>query len=329
MTFKYSNVYLNNASTVCGPYEYNGPLGSCFDKNYEDFHMGEKTWEQAEIKLLEDSINILLNKQKTTPDKVDLLIAGDLLNQITASTYTASLYSIPFLGVYSACASFVEGLIVGSNMIDAKQIKNCICGTSSHNLSAEKQFRYPSEYGAPKPKRSTFTSTGGVAVYLSNKKSKIKIDSATIGRVLDFDNTDPFHMGAVMANAAADTISRHLEDTNRNVNYYDLIITGDLGLYGKAILIEYMRKQYDIKLHKYNDCGIMLYDLKKQKVFAGGSGPVCSALVTFGSILKKLNNKELKKVLLVATGALFSPTFLFQKKTIPSIANAISLEVVE
>jgi stage V sporulation protein AD len=329
MTFKYNNVYLNNTATVCGPYEHNGPLGDCFDKYYEDFHIGEKTWEMAEVKLLRDSIDILLNKQKLTPDEIDMFIAGDLLNQITSSTYAASLYSIPFMGVYSACASFVEALIIGSNMIDSKQIKNCLCGTSSHNLSAEKQFRYPSEYGAPKPKRSTFTSTGGVAVYLSNKEAKIKIDSATIGRILDFDNKDAFHMGAVMANAAADTIDRHLKNTKRDVDYYDLILTGDLGLYGKAILIEYMNKQYNIKLHKYNDCGIMLYDLKEQKVYAGGSGPVCSSLVTFGSIIEKMKKKELKKVLLVATGALFSTTFLNQKQTIPSIANAISLEVVE
>ena len=198
-------------------------------------------------------------------------------------------------------------------------------------MVSERQFRNPTEYGAPKPSSATFTATGAASAFLSNNKSEIKIESSTIGRVCDMQQTDPNNMGACMAVAAADTIYNHLKDLNRNVDYYDVILTGDLGYYGKEILIEYMEKEYKIDLSKnYNDCGVILYDRENQKeVQAGGSGPVCSALVMYGDIVPKLRNKDLKKVLYVATGALFNSTLVFQKNNILSIAHAISLEVVE
>ena len=198
-------------------------------------------------------------------------------------------------------------------------------------MVSERQFRNPTEYGAPKPLSATFTATGGASAYLSNKKSDIKVESSTIGKVIDMEQTDPNNMGAVMAGAAIDTIYNHLKDLKRDPGYYDLIITGDLGKYGKEIVIDYMQKEYNLDLSKnYNDCGVMLYDLLTQKeVGAGGSGPVCSALVMYGDIIPKLRNKELKRVLYVATGALFSPTSVFQKQNILSIAHAISLEVQE
>jgi stage V sporulation protein AD len=263
--------------------------------------------------------------------KIDLFIAGDLENQITASCYSAIHLNVPFLGVYSACASNVEGLIIASNLINAKQIKNSIVSVSSHNMVSERQFRNPTEYGAPKPLSATFTATGGASAFLSNNKGEIKVESGTIGKVCDMDQTDPNNMGACMAVAAANTIYQHLKDLKREVNYYDLIVTGDLGIYGKEILIEYMQKEYQIDLSRnYQDCGVMLYDRSSQKeVAAGGSGPVCSALVVYGDIVPKLRNKKLKKVLYVATGALFSPISVFQKENILSIAHAISLEVVE
>ena len=330
MTFKYNNVYLNNTYTIVGPYEYKGPLGKYFDDHYENLYCEASTWEQAEVKLLEESMKKVLRKNKMTKDSIDLVISGDLLNQVSSSCYAANEIGKPFLGVYSACASNVEGLIIASNMIQNKQITTCLCGTSSHNMSSEKQFRNPTEYGAPKPKTATFTATGGASAIVSNKKSDIKIESATIGKIIDYDQKDALNMGAVMASAAADTIKTHLEDLNRKEDYYDLIVTGDLGLYGKEILKEYLQKEHKINISKnYNDCGIMLYDLKKQKeVLAGGSGPVCSALVTYGFILDQMRQKNLKKVLVVATGALFSPTFLYQKQNILSIAHAISLEAI-
>lgn len=329
MTYKYNNVYLDEVSTVVGPYEAKGPLGNKFDKSYKDLYNGEKTWEQAEAHLLEESIDILLNKSNTEISKIDLIISGDLLNQVTSSSYGVLKYNRPFLGIYSACASSVEGIIIGSSMIDSKKIDNCVVSTSSHNMSSEKQFRNPTEYGAPKPKTATFTSTGGASVLLTNKKTKIKVESSTIGTVVDMEQNDPLNMGAVMAGAAALTIYKHLTDLNRDPSYYDLILTGDLGIYGKEILIDYMKSEYDIDISKnYNDTGTMLYDFKNQKeVNAGGSGPVCCPLVCYSSIIPMLKSKKINRVLIVATGALFSPTNVFQHKNINSISHAVVLEV--
>lgn len=329
MTYKYNNVYLDEVSTVVGPYEAKGPLGNKFDKSYKDLYNGEKTWEQAEAHLLEESIDILLNKSNTEISKIDLIISGDLLNQVTSSSYGVLKYNRPFLGIYSACASSVEGIIIGSSMIDSKKIKNCVVSTSSHNMSSEKQFRNPTEYGAPKPKTATFTSTGGASVLLTNKKTKIKVESSTIGTVVDMEQNDPLNMGAVMAGAAALTIYKHLTDLNRDPSYYDLILTGDLGMYGKEILIDYMKSEYDIDISKnYNDTGTMLYDFKNQKeINAGGSGPVCCPLVCYSSIIPMLKSKKINRVLIVATGALFSPTNVFQHKNINSISHAVVLEV--
>ena len=331
MTYKYNNVYLDEVSTVVGPYEARGLLGDKFDKSYKDLYNGEKTWEQAEAHLLEESIDILLNKSNKKSSEIDLIISGDLLNQITSSSYAVLKYNRPFLGVYSACASSVEGIIIGSSMIDSKKIKNCVVSTSSHNMSSEKQFRNPTEYGAPKPKTATFTSTGGASVLLTNKKTKIKVESSTIGTVVDMEQNDPLNMGAVMAGAAALTIYKHLTDLNRDPSYYDLILTGDLGMYGKEILIDYMKSEYNIDISKnYNDTGTMLYDFKKQKeVNAGGSGPVCCPLVCYSSIIPMLKSKKINRVLIVATGALFSPTNGFQHKNINSISHAFVLEALK
>ena len=331
MTYKYNNVYLDEVSTVVGPYEAKGPLGNKFDKSYKDLYNGEKTWEQAEAHLLEESIDILLNKSNKKSSEIDLIISGDLLNQITSSSYAVLKYNRPFLGVYSACASSVEGIIIGSSMIDSKKIKNCVVSTSSHNMSSEKQFRNPTEYGAPKPKTATFTSTGGASVLLTNKKTKIKVESSTIGTVVDMEQNDPLNMGAVMAGAAALTIYKHLTDLNRDPSYYDLILTGDLGMYGKEILIDYMKSEYNIDISKnYNDTGTMLYDFKNQKeVNAGGSGPVCCPLVCYSSIIPMLKSKKINRVLIVATGALFSPTNVFQHKNINSISHAFVLEALK
>ncbi len=329
MTIKFDNVYINDTGTVTGPYEKNGPLQSYFDKSYNDFYFGLKTWEQAESKLIEDSIDILLNKIGRTRFDVDLHISGDLMNQLTSSNYAASKLGIPYLGVYNACATSTEGLIIGSSLVDKKIIKNCICSVSSHNNSAEKQFRYPIEYGGPKRKTTTFTTTGGASAYLSNDKKGIRIESGTIGSVIDMGIKDVYNMGAVMAPAAAQTIYEHLRDTKREIDYYDLVLTGDLGIYGKKILKEYMETEYNIKLKNYDDTACMIFDLDNQPVYAGASGPACAPLVTYGYIFNKMKKKEVTRVLLVATGALMSPTMVNEKMTIPSIAHAISLEVIE
>ncbi len=330
MTYTYDDVYINNYATVGGPYEKDGPIGPSIDKVYTNLYADEKTWEQAEVKMLSDSIDLVLRKSKKNASDINLLISGDLLNQVTASSYAALSFNIPFFGIYGACSSSVEGMILMSSLIDGKKIKNGIVSVSSHNMSSEKQFRNPTEYGAPKPSTATFTSTGGASVYLSNQKGKIKVESSTIGKVVDMNQTDPFNMGAVMAAAAGDTIYRHLQDMKRTVDDYDLILTGDLGVYGREILIDYMHQEYGIDLGKnYDDSGTMLYDLKKQEeVLAGASGPLCIAMVSFANVFPKLEKGKLKRVLLVATGALFSPTFVYQHKPIYSISHAISLEAI-
>ena len=261
---------------------------------------------------------------------IDLIVGGDLSNQIAITSLASQNKSKSFLGIYGACSTSIEAIIIASSFIDSKKIKNAIVTVSSHNLTSEKQFRNPVEYGAPRPDTATFTSTGASSILLTNEKTEIKIESATIGKIIDFNQNDVNNMGKVMAPAAADTIKKHLDETKRKPDYYDLILTGDLGIYGREILIEYMLKEYNIDLsNNYNDCGTMLYDLNNQKeVKAGGSGPVCSALVNFSYIYQMLRKKKMKRVLLVATGALFSPTTLNQKENILSIAHAISLEAL-
>ena len=329
MTFKYNNVYINDTSTITGPYESKGPLSKYFDKSYDDLYFGTKTWELAEVKLIEESIDILLNKLEITKFDIDVLISGDLLNQIVATNYAASSLGIPLIGIYGACSTSVLGLIIASNMVEAKQVKNAVASTSSHNNAAEKQFRYPVEYGGPKRKTTTFTSTGGASAYLSRDKKGIKVESATLGTVVDLGITDVYHMGAVMAPAAAKTIYDHLRETKREVGYYDLILTGDLGIYGKDILKDYMQTEYSIELKNYDDCGSMIYDVEHQSVYAGASGPACAPLVTYGYIFDQMKKKDIRRVLLVATGALMNTTMVNNKNTIPAIAHAISLEVVE
>lgn len=331
MTIKFDNIYIKDASTVVGPYEKDGPLSKYFDKSYsKDLYFNQKTWEQAEIKILSDSIDILLNKVNKQKNDIDLFIAGDLLNQIAASNYASSYFGVPYLGIYSACATSCEGIIIGASLLSNNQINNCVCSVSSHNMAAEKQFRNPTEYGAPKPKTATFTCTGAGSVYLSKTVSDIKVESGTIGKTIDLDVKDPFNMGAVMAPAAAYTIYKHLSDLKRKPGYYDLILTGDLGVYGKKIVIDYLMTEYGIDISKnYDDCGTMLYDLENQPVLAGASGASVSALVTYSYIFNKMKKKELHRVLLVSTGALMSQTMIFQNMTIPAIAHAISLVVEE
>lgn len=328
MTFKYNNVYINETSTITGPYENKGPISKFFDKSYDDFYFGMKTWEQAESKILEESVDLVLAKVSKTRFDIDVLISGDLLNQIVATNYAARNLAIPLIGIYGACSTSCLGLILASNMLDSNQIKNAIVSVSSHNNAAEKQYRQPVEYGGPKRKTATFTVTGGASCYLSNTKSDIKVESGTIGKVIDLGVSDALNMGAVMAPAAADTIFSHLSDTGRDINYYDLIITGDLGRYGKDILRDYMKTEYNMELNNYDDSACMIYDLENQPVYAGGSGPACLPLVVYSYILSKMKEGKYKRVLLVATGALLSPTMANEKLGIPAIAHAISLEVV-
>ena len=328
MTFKYNNVYINEVSTITGPKEGEGPLSKFFDKSYSEYYMGSDTWEQAEIKMNTENIDLLLNKSNKTKKDVDIFISGDLLNQIVASSYAASTLNIPYMGIYSACATSTEGIIIASNMIEGGLINNSVVNVSSHNNASEKQFRYPVEYGGPKPVTQTFTVTGSASALISNKKSNIKVESATLGKCIDSGVKNVFDMGSVMAIAAADTIDKHLKDTKREIGYYDLILTGDLGMYGKNLLKDVLKDEYGYDTKNVDDSACMIYDINKQSVYAGGSGPACIALVTYSYILNLMRQGKLNRVLMVATGALMNPTMVNQKLSIPSIAHAVSLEVI-
>ena len=328
MTFKYNNVYINEVSTITGPKEGEGPLSKFFDKSYSEYYMGSDTWEQAEVKMNTENIDLLLNKSNKSKKDVDIFISGDLLNQIVASSYAASTLNIPYMGIYSACATSTEGIIIASNMIEGGLINNSVVNVSSHNNASEKQFRYPVEYGGPKPVTQTFTVTGSASALISNKKSNIKVESATLGKCIDSGVKNVFDMGSVMAIAAADTIDKHLKDTKREIGYYDLILTGDLGMYGKNLLKDVLKDEYGYDTKNVDDSACMIYDINKQSVYAGGSGPACIALVTYSYILNLIRQGKLNRVLMVATGALMNPTMVNQKLSIPSIAHAVSLEVI-
>ena len=320
-----NNVYVLSSSTIAGPMEKDGPLGKYFSKTYNTQHAGESCYEDAEKKMVRDACSMLMNK-RSIYNKVDMMFGGDLSNQISISNFIASLYKIPFIGVYGACSTSVLTMIIASSYIETGLINGALCFTSSHNCTAERQFRYPTEYGVQRKETNTWTSTGAGAIVLSNKKSDIKVTRFTIGKVIDWGYKDVNDMGSVMAPAAYDTLKIHLEDFNLAPSYYDLILTGDLSSVGKEVLIS-LFKNDNIDLNNHNDCGLMLYDINKQKVNSGGSGAACSALVTFSYIIEMLKERKLKKVLVIATGALHSSTSTQQKNSIPAIAHAIALEV--
>lgn len=323
LSLKFKNVYINDYFSVVGPLEKESRLKK-IDIGMDDYYFGEKTFEKAEVKMQRVAIKEILDRNYLCNKDVNLLVGGDLTNQIAITNVVAKEYSIPFLGIYSACATFAESLIVGSTYLERSNIKKVITVVSSHNLTAERQFRYPVEYGAPKPHTATFTSTGAVASYLSNVPSNIKVETATIGKVIDLGIDDANHMGAVMAPAAANTLMEHLRDTNREWNYYDLILTGDLGCIGGKIFCDYLKTNYGIDIKNHMDAGCELY-LNSQDTYAGASGPSCIPLVLYNKILTQ---KKYKKILIIATGALHSPTLVNQRNTIPAIAHAVSLEVI-
>jgi stage V sporulation protein AD len=250
-----------------------------------------------------------------------------LLNQLIISNYFASNVNIPYLGIYNACASMCEQFFIASSLIDTGKIDNAVCLTSSDNVTSERQYRNPVEYGAPKKEYQTFTVTGSTSCFLSKNKSKIKVESSTIGKVIDKGIKDVNDMGSVMMPSAADTLYNHLVDTKRESDYYDLILTGDLGHIGKEILVDMMKTHgYNVKSN-YNDCGVLIFDKATQDTHSGGSGCACCGTVFSGYVFKQLQEKKVKRVLLIATGALMNSTSSQQGESIPGIAHAISIEL--
>lgn len=327
-SFKLDNVYIASTGTTCGPLEYAGPLGTCFDKFFDDYHCGEKSFELAERKMLRDALDICLKREQMKYKDVDLYVGGDLMNQITNVHYLARELPKPFVGIYGACSSFCLSMAISSLMIEGGFVERAVSLVSSHNATAERQYRYPVEYGVQKKPTTTFTATGAVATLLTNQPTDVKVESITFGKVVDYNQEDPNDMGRAMAPAAYDTIMAHFQDLKRSFKDYDLVVTGDLSTYGHKILKEMLQRNH-IDVVRYNDCGCMLYDIHKQDVFQGGSGCACSALVTMGHLYPLLKDKTYQRILIVATGALLSPMMSAQKESIPCVAHAISLEVTK
>ncbi|WP_099191305.1 stage V sporulation protein AD [Tepidibacter mesophilus] len=316
-----------SSSAVGGPFEAQGNLADDFDILHDNIWLGQDSYEKAEKKLLEQSCEKTIQKAGLKKEDIQFFLSGDLMNQIISSSFAARTLGAPFLGIFGACSSAMQGLALGSLLIDSKAANYVLAGASSHNASAEKQFRYPTEYGSQKPPTAQWTVTGAGTGLLSNKGEGPRVTSATIGKVIDMGLSDPFNMGAAMAPAAVDTIQAHFRDLNIDPSYYDIIATGDLGKIGHTIAGDLLIKHgLKIPSNIFTDCGIMIYK-KDQPVMAGGSGCGCSATVTYGHFLNRMKKGELKRILIIATGALLSPISYQQKESIPCIAHAVSIEM--
>ncbi|MFZ3589279.1 stage V sporulation protein AD [Bacillus sp. DJP31] len=315
-----------SSAAVGGPFEANGNLTDDFDRLYQDLWLGEDTYEKAHRVLLEDSIKKSIEKANLKNNDIQFLLAGDLINQITPSSFAARGMGIPYFGLFSACATSMEGLALGAFMVNHGGAEHVVTAASSHNSAVEKQFRYPTEYGGQKPPTAQWTVTGAGACVLGRSGQGPRVTSATIGKVVDMGLTDPFNMGGAMAPAAVDTIKAHLNERNLDPSYYDLIITGDLGRVGRKVALDLMTEhEVGITAEQFQDCGTLVYK-DNQPVLAGGSGAGCSATVLYGHFLNRMRRGELKRILVVATGALLSPLTFQQKESIPCIAHAVSIE---
>lgn len=320
-----NNPSILSFAAVVGKTEGDGPLGNEFDEVFEDITLGEKTWEKSESRLQEIALQKAMAKGEISESQIDFLFAGDLLNQCVASNYGVRSFEIPFVGLFGACSTMAESLIMASIFVDSNIATHTAAMTSSHYCSAERQFRLPLNYGGQRTPTAQWTVTGSGAAIITSQDKPPFVRSVTIGKIRDMGIKDAANMGAAMAQAAYETISTHLASTSTSFDDYDLILTGDLGMIGTNMLRElFQRDGFDLN-DKHNDCGLMIYDLNKQDVHAGGSGCGCSASVLCGHILKQLKDGAINDVLFCATGALMSPTMIQQGESIPSIAHAVHI----
>ncbi len=315
-------------ASVAGKKESEGPLGKMFDRVFDDEYLGQDSFEKAESEMQRQVLSIAMEKSGVTPADIDILFAGDLLNQCSASTFGLGDYNIPYVGIYGACSTMALGLCMASSFVEGGLAQRTACVTSSHFCSSERQFRLPLEYGGQRTPTAQWTVTGaGSVIVTSLKNTGIKIRGITLGRTVDKGINDVNNMGAAMAPAAADTIKTFLTETATSPTDYDLILTGDLGQVGSRLLCEILQNDgIDIsKVH--SDCGTNIFFDKKQDVHSGGSGCGCSASVLCSKILNNMTDGNLKKVLFCATGSLHSPTTVLQNQTIPGISHLVYLEV--
>ncbi|MBE5956475.1 MAG: stage V sporulation protein AD [Lachnospiraceae bacterium] len=331
-------VYIVSAASIVGKKEGEGPLKKQFDQVVEDPFFAMKTWEEAESKFVEESSLLAIEKAGLDKKQIRFAFAGDLLGQLIATSFGIKNLEIPFVGLYGACSNIALALAMGAMTICGGHADHVLCAASSHFGSAEKQFRFPLEYGNQRAQSSTWTVTGCGAFVLSGKKNynsgdrnggkednMILIKGATIGKIVDYDIKDAQNMGAAMAPAAAHVIYQALNDYNKKPEEFDRIITGDLGMIGKKLL-EQLLKENKINISKnHMDCGMKIFDSNEQDTHSGGSGCACSAVVLASMILKKMKAGEWNNVLFVPTGAMFSPTSFNEGQAVPGVAHAVWL----
>ena len=313
------------ASSIAGPKESEGSIGKFIETTLNDDMYGEDTFEKAESKMLFTAIKKAVDNAHKKEDEIDVIISGDLLNQIIASTFAARNFPSGYLGIYNACATFTESLTIGAMLIDGGYAKNVVCSASSHFSSAERQYRYPLELGCTRPPQAQWTVTGAGSTVISAQGNGPKITASTIGKVVDYGVIDANNMGAAMAPAAADTLITHFRESNCVPSDYDLIITGDLGTLGSRILKDLSwEKGFDIE-KQHVDCGELIYNLCESE-YQGGSGAGCSAIVFNSYLMERLRENKLKKIAFMATGALLSSVSTQQGDSIPGIAHLVVVE---
>lgn len=321
-------IYIAGHAAIVGKREGEGPLRSGFDKIIPDALWGEESFERCERKLFTQAAHMATANAGKRMENVELLLGGDLLNQIVSSGYSARDLRVPFLGLYGACSTMAESMLIGAALLDGGFAKNALCAVSSHFGAAERQFRFPLELGTPKTPNSQYTVTGGAAVFLAcehPQNCSMIIPAATVGRVVDVGITDADNMGAAMAPAAVETFLAHLEDTGKSPDYYDAVITGDLGKLGAEIFADLCR-QAGVEVSGIHwDCGCMMFRGMKDE-YCGGSGCACGATVLNSYFFNKMRKGKFFRILFLATGALLSPTLIQQKDSIPSIAHAVVIE---
>ncbi len=312
--------------TAVGEKEGTGPLGKEFDLVFTDPYLGQESFEKAERKLLEQAQEKAVQKAGVTMEDVDFSVSGDLLPHLISANFAARTNGQPMLGIYSACATSMQAVALSALLVDSQAARYALASTSSHNSTAERIFRYPTEYGAQKPPTAHCTVTGAGSALIGNGTTGPTIRYATLGKVIDLGVKSPWEMGAAMAPAATDTIVAHLRDTGLCVEDYDFIATGDLARVGHPIARELLLRQHVDLGDRFSDCGILMYHADQPEVFSGGSGSACCACVTFAHLLRKLQAGKWKRILVVATGALLSTISAQQSETIPCIAHAVTFE---
>jgi len=319
-------VFWQEGASIVGPKEAAGPLGQYFDESVQDDTLGKKSFEESEIELQRRVTDLVLMKAGIGEGDVSFLLAGDLLNQVVAAGFSARTLKMPFLGLYGACSTMAESMILGSLLLSGGYGERAVCVASSHFSSAERQYRYPLEMGTQRPPTSQWTVTGAGAALLSTVTvCPLVLSEVTIGRVIDMGITDANNMGAAMAPAAADTLTAHFADTGRDTGFYDLIVTGDLGQVGSELLRQLLAQKGIDLGPKHYDCGCEIFK-GDEGAAAGGSGCGCSAVTLMSYLRREMIEGRLNRILFMATGALLSPVTSQQGESIPSIAHAAVIE---